>query len=82
MCTSALNTKTGEEIQSVGDLRRIAPIVFSSGSWTSAEFAALPDEACLCPADVPGTLVFAGFKVWRNPQTLPEFLFEPVGEEA
>lgn len=82
MCTQAYNVQSDELVTCIGDLRKIAPIVFFTKDWAAEESSKLPDDCCLCPVDVLGTLVFAGFKVWRNPEMLPELLFEPVTQEV
>jgi hypothetical protein len=77
MCQAALNIDTGEELNSVADLLRATNglIVYANGLDARAE---VKPESCLCVANLPQTLVEAGYKVWRNPDVLPEYLFEAV----
>jgi hypothetical protein len=82
MCVAAHNVQTNQEVSSIGCLRKIAPFVFRSTGWSEEDFAKLPDEICLCAVDVVNTLVFAGFKVWANPDVIPEYLFETVERKA
>lgn len=79
MCQSAMNADTGDEIDDMGDVRKLAPLIF----WAGEKGEHLADNFCLCWVDLPTTLVEAGYRVWRNPDVIPEYLFDkpPVGKE-
>ncbi|WP_188853557.1 hypothetical protein [Aureimonas glaciei] len=60
------------------DIRAIT----SDITWQGADGSHLPGTDCLCWVNIPQTLIDAGFKVWRNPDSIPEYLCERVEEEA
>lgn len=82
MCQSAYRIDTGEDIDCMGDIRRLvgaAHIMWNEGFLSKEDRAgaeSLPDSNCLCWVNLPSTLVHAGFKVWANPDMLPEYYFE------
>lgn len=90
MCQEAYRIDTREEIGSMGDIRRLVgdgSIVWSApaGARDERQLAeerriadGLPNNNCLCWVDLPNTLIEAGFKVWRNPDMIPEYYCEAL----
>lgn len=78
MCQSALNVETGEEVNSIGHFRKMSSTLF----WCGESGDHLPDESCLCWLDIPNTLIWSGYRVWRNSHMAPEYLFDKVPENS
>lgn len=67
MCTDVFNAETGAKISSIGDLKAICRgNVYYRDDAEGVMTSLHADDMCLCPVDVPGTLVDAGYRVWRG----------------
>ena len=73
MCNEAMNVATGDYYDSIGELKALAG---GSVKWPTDNGDHLPDNNCLCWVNIPATLVEAGYRVWRNPNMVPTYLFD------
>jgi len=76
MCTEAYCVDgKGFRLNTIGDIKAIAPTVV----WHDLHpdgYERFSDDICLCPVDIPQTLEGAGYKVWLNPDMIPEYFFQ------
>lgn len=74
MCVSIHFHSPDCHIETVGTLREICPELIVRDGYDLP----LKDQTCLCPVDVPQTLLDHGFKVWRSAGDPMAFEAEPV----
>lgn len=78
MCQSAYKCDTNEELETMADLKRFCNRIIWDQPADNDFVSSLTDNSCLCHVNLASTLVEAGYKVWANPDVLPEYLFESV----
>lgn len=80
MCTTAFKTDTHDEVDCIGDLKKFCSEIIPISLMGDEGLGGLGgDEFCLCGVDVQSTLEKAGYKVWANPDHIPEWHFEGDG---
>lgn len=77
MCKIAYRVDTNEPIESIADMRCIAPRIV----WSGQDGSHLSEDNCLCWVDVERTLLDAGFKVWFDRNSIPDVLCEKATAE-
>ncbi|WP_062018303.1 hypothetical protein [Aureimonas sp. AU4] len=86
MCQTAYRTDTGDEIASLGDIRKLVGSVNiawnGKGDDGRERGAALSDLTCLCWVDLRSTLIAAGYEVRHNPNSSAEYLCEKSSDGA
>lgn len=73
MCQSAYKIDTGDDVDTVADLKKFCRRIV----WNDPkDEETVNDNSCLCHVNIPSTLVEAGYRVWANPLSLPEYVFD------
>lgn len=62
MCETIFDAHCGQ-VASIGQLRALTGI---EPYWQGGYDLPIRDELCLCPVDIPSTLLAAWFKVWKE----------------
>jgi hypothetical protein len=74
MCTSIYVRGSEDDIDNIGALAEIlggTPPIYVKAGYHSRDAADFGSNECLCPVDIPTTLIEAGFRVWKEPNDDP-----------